>query len=844
MKKFILLLIPLMIFAQNSTLTGDLNTCENFDIIEITENHSDYNGYGICCYGGNSGFIDITVTGGTGNYSYIWSNGEITEDLSDVGAGAYLVTVTDENDCEGSIEIIITEPELMEISEIHSNYNGYGVSCNGATDGFIDVNVTGGTGVYTFIWSNGADTEDISDLGAGVYSVTVMDENGSTISAEIGILETQIMEIAEIHSDYSSYGVSCNGEIDGFIDITITGGTGNYTYTWSNGETAEDLLNIGAGAYTVTATDENSCSVSVEVEITEPEEMIISAIHSDYSGYGVSCNGSLDGWVYTTISGGTGFYTYSWSNGETTEHIDNISAGMYSVTITDENGCSAFIEVEIIEPEEMEIAEIHSNYNGYGISCNGAIDGFIDLTVTGGTGIYTFIWSNGADTEDVSDLGAGAYTVTATDENNCSVSIEVEITETEIIEISETHSYYNGYEVSCSEATDGFINIAVIGGTGNYTYTWSNGETTEDLSNIGAGTYTVTATDENGCLSSITVEISEPSLITVNFSSNDSLNYCFGDSNGFIEWNFISGGEPFIPCEGDNNEAAIENFTLNCSELTATFDCDFTFSFDFSVGDLCPESCGYCPDLLFGYEVVIVNIDTEVEFSYNNNSLPAGNYLVRITDSINCTIEEGFVINHPEEIELDFGYDCLDNCINDSDGDEICDEFEIEGCDDDTACNYNPSLTDINNNLCDYISCADDCGVPFGDNSSCTGCTIMGFCNYCPDCTINDFDACIPFLDICSEESACNYSVVEDYYEFTNYDENCVFYCEDCCEYPPLGLDCEGNDVDVLIDEWSNNKKIIKIVDILGREINIESKDILLLYIYEDGSIEKKYVIE
>ena len=137
MKKFILLLIPLMIFAQNSTLTGDLNTCENFDIIEITENHSDYNGYGICCYGGNSGFIDITVTGGTGNYSYIWSNGEITEDLSDVGAGAYLVTVTDENDCEGSIEIIITEPELMEISEIHSNYNGYGVSCHGATDGFI-----------------------------------------------------------------------------------------------------------------------------------------------------------------------------------------------------------------------------------------------------------------------------------------------------------------------------------------------------------------------------------------------------------------------------------------------------------------------------------------------------------------------------------------------------------------------------------------------------------------------------------------------------------------------------------------------------------------------------------
>ena len=115
---------------------------------------------------------------------------------------------------------------------------------------------------------------------------------------------------------------------------------------------------------------------------------------------------------------------------------------------------------------------------------------------------------------------------------------------------------------------------------------------------------------------------------------------------------------------------------------------------------------------------------------------------------------------------------------------------------------------DENNDLCDYISCADDCGVPFLDNSSCTGCTIMGFCNYCPDCTINDFDSCIPFLDICSDESACNYS--EDYYELSNFDENCVFYCEDCCEYPPLGMDCEGNDVDLQIVDWQRNKKIIK----------------------------------
>ena len=148
----------------------------------------------------------------------------------------------------------------------------------------------------------------------------------------------------------------------------------------------------------------------------------------------------------------------------------------------------------------MAISETHSDYTGYGVSCNGVADGSIDVTVTGGTGVYTYDWSNGATTEDLSDIGAGTYTVTATDENGCSVEITVEITETEPIELSETHSDYSGFGVSCFGYEDGSIDLTVTGGTGVYTYDWSNGATTEDLSNIGAGTYTVTATDENGCL--------------------------------------------------------------------------------------------------------------------------------------------------------------------------------------------------------------------------------------------------------------------------------------------------------------------------------------------------------
>ena len=121
----------------------------------------------------------------------------------------------------------------MEITETHSDYTGYGVSCNGATDGSIDVTVTGGTGIYTYAWNTGDTSEDLSDLGAGVYSVVVTDENGCSVSIEVEITESDAMTISSTNSDYTGYGVSCNGASDGFIDVTVTGGTGNYTYQWS-----------------------------------------------------------------------------------------------------------------------------------------------------------------------------------------------------------------------------------------------------------------------------------------------------------------------------------------------------------------------------------------------------------------------------------------------------------------------------------------------------------------------------------------------------------------------------------------------------------------------------------
>ncbi|MDC0189382.1 gliding motility-associated C-terminal domain-containing protein, partial [Flavobacteriales bacterium] len=433
----------------------------------------------------------------------------------------YSVVATDENGCAvSSQEIPITEPEILAITETHSNYNGYGVSCNGSNDGFIDITVTGGYGEYSFEWSNGAILEDISDLVAGTYSVTATDENLCSVSIEVEITEPEILEITiETVSEYNGYEVSCNGENDGFIDITVTGGTGIYTYAWADGADIEDISGLGAGTYSVNATDENGCVETLDIEITEPEilEITIETV-SEYNGYEVSCNGSNDGFIDITVAGGTGIYTYAWTDGADTQDRSDLVVGIYSVVATDENGCAVSSqEIPITEPEILAITETHSNYNGngYGVSCNGSNDGFIDITVTGGYGEYSFEWSNGAILEDISDLGAGTYSVTATDENLCSVSIEVEITEPSILE----------YSVDISECIEeyGVIKIySVSGGAGEYQYKLNEGVFSNEyvFTNLTQGEYSITVLDQNGCSSTENYTLNAKPITDFSISEN------------------------------------------------------------------------------------------------------------------------------------------------------------------------------------------------------------------------------------------------------------------------------------------------------------------------------------
>lgn len=220
-------------------------------------------GNDLLCHGDESGIADLTVTGGTEPYSYLWSNGATTEDLSELSGGYYSVTVTDAAGNTTTCDVTIYEPPLLECY-----IDGTDLLCNGDESGAADLTVTGGTEPYSYLWSNGAETEDLSGLSAGVYSVTVTDANRCSTSCEVTIEEPPLLECEIINTQNAS----CNSCADGSATVAPIGGTPDYTYLWSNGQTTATAINLLPGSYSVTITDANGCSSTCYVNIEYEEQ--------------------------------------------------------------------------------------------------------------------------------------------------------------------------------------------------------------------------------------------------------------------------------------------------------------------------------------------------------------------------------------------------------------------------------------------------------------------------------------------------------------------------------------------------------------------------------------------
>lgn len=495
----------------------------------------------VLCNGGNDGGALATVSGGTPSYSYLWMPGNITTaSATNLSEGIYQLTVTDTNGCQVIDSVIITQPS----SPITTTFSSSSVSCNGGADGSLSVIPSGGKPGYTYLWSLGGQTSSfISNQTAGVYSVTITDTNGCTFTSSDTIFEPTPLILTLTPNN-----VSCNGGSNGSISTTVSGGVSPYSYLWTpNGEVSSSISGLLEGMYSVVVQDSNKCKIRDSLYISQPSTPVNVIINITNT----NCNGGSDGAIEITPMGGTPGYTYLWlPGGQTTSLISGQTAGTYTITVTDSNGC-VFIDTAIVDEPTLPLISFSQVVH---VSCNGDSDGAVSTSVVGGTPTYDYLWMPGAiSNSTASGLTAGTYTLQITDNNGCQVQDSVNITEPLTLSLST-----NMTEPTCNGGSDGSASVVVFGGTAPYQYLWTQGgQTTSVINNQEAGTYTVTVTDANGCVATTNVVITEPAPIVLNVGI---MNSNCGLANGTAYVEIVSGGTApynylWSPVGGSNDTA-------------------------------------------------------------------------------------------------------------------------------------------------------------------------------------------------------------------------------------------------------------------------------------------------
>ncbi len=579
----------------------------------------------VLCFGGNDGSILVTASGGTPPYTYMWDNGFSGMEITDLTAGSYTVTVTEANNCTIVETITINQPPLLTIGVTGSNPD-----CFGESSGTASAFANGGTLPYTFNWSNEAEGTDLSDLPAGTYSVTVTDANFCTAVGEVTLVDP-----LEINLTVSAPIIECAGTNSGSATAIPSGGTMPYNYMWSNGGTTQTITGIPAGIYGVTVTDANGCEVSANtISVQELPEIQITFDVTD-----ISCTDQDVGIIATMVTGGTGPYTYLWDNGMTTSTISGLAAGTYSVTVTDDNGCEATGMATVNQTPGLSVGATSTN-----ITCAGFNDGTATAIVSGGTAPFSYSWSTGDDTETVTGLAPGTYTVVVTDVNECSGQASVTITAPPAMSLQTS-----AIDATCTGSNDGSATVVAMGGTPPYSYLWSDGQTTATATGLGAGTYTINVTDANNCMASAMVTVGEPPLVNVTIAGSTMT--CEGSNTGTATA-LASGGTPpftYMWSTGSTNPVAID-LAAGTYTVVVTDANNCTASTDVTITNFPQPTCdvSIVQEAFMGNDGILSVVPNggtpPYSFAWSNgettqmiSGLSGGTYSVVVTDANGCS---------------------------------------------------------------------------------------------------------------------------------------------------------------------------------------------------------------
>ncbi len=602
--------------------------------------------------------LSVIAGGGYGSYSYLWTTGDTTSTASNLYTGTYIVFVTDSLGCmaEDTGKVFASNSVL----EVTTNTPVY--ACYGST-ATTTVNATGGLGYYTYVWNTGSTITSIT-VSKGMYNVTVTDSIGCIATAFSTVLEDSLIDIN------MPYDTICDGETTVIIPL-ISEGIPPYTYLWNTGETTDSIIKPG-GTYTLTVTDSISCSNNASVTISLSPDMV-PAINS----VNIGCFGGGDGFATVNVSGGTPSYNYLWSNGSTDNYIYDLTPGNYFVTITDFYDCPVTDSVTITQPS-APLALTKSTTN---VICYGENTGTADITVNGGSPPYDYLWYPISDTVTyIGNLYAGNYSFYASDTSACVVSTNITITQPNPLS-----SVFAVSNVSCYGGNDGYILAVPSGGTPSYFYSWSNGQTTQAISNLTAGSYTITVTDTNNCTKTYTLLISQPTLL--NSTITDIVDVkCFGGNDGMATASVSGGVTPYsyqwtpgLITQATATNLTADDYTVIITDFMGCKDtAEVTITqpasavslngiinnvscFGYNDGSATVIPSGGVPPYTYSW------IETG-EDSATSDNLYAGTYHVYVSDANNCNISSTLTISQPDSLTLITGTIIDVKCFGESNG--------------------------------------------------------------------------------------------------------------------------------------------------------------------------------
>lgn len=619
-------------------------------------------GLNVSCYGGSNGQATVTINR-PGTYDVIWSNGTfvdnttaLTHTISGLSAGYYDVQVIDVvSGCSAFDIINITQPPLLKTSKTFEN-----VKCFGMSTGSINLTVTGGTINYNYTWSTGQNTQDLANLAIGNYYVTVTDSKGCIAKDTVTI--TQPAQAVGQSLTYQN--PKCTGSSDGSIDLTVWGGTAPYVYNWNDSaDFSQDLNGIPSGNYTVVITDANLCTLNAMATLTNPPVLITTISSTDNLCFGETL-GSID----MTVSGGTPPYAYSWANSDyilswPTQDLADLSNYKYYVTVTDANNCFRIDSAVISSPPE-----ILTSISSTDVTSFGGMNGAITLNVTGGVLPYSFIWSNGSNNQNLSGIPSNWYYVTVTDAHGCSREDSVFIREP----LSALVVGLSAKNASCFGSSTGSIFSVAAGGTPPYNFIWSTGDTTETVSDVSAGVYTITVYDFYGNSVSDSVEVFQPDPITFTYSVGSIT--CSGLSNGSIDITMAGGTAPFT-YQWMNSAYVLAALTEDISgmpadqyylEVADSLGCRGSISITISQPPVLnmeithtDVSCaggatGTADCIITGGTLPYNYLWSGGQLTSGITNLTAGIYSVTVSDSNNCLVSDSVRINQIDSVSVSY----------------------------------------------------------------------------------------------------------------------------------------------------------------------------------------------